>query len=92
MEEMERKIGYPDNVFEKMRLRKRWSSLTNTVALVIVVLSEERLERSDQNVIEQEKMLEILKKGLLFRNMDDDEIMEALETMGSHRMSIPSAP
>jgi len=45
-----------------------------------------------QNVIEQEKMLEILKKGLLFRNMDDDEIMEALETMGSHRMSIPSAP
>lgn len=50
------------------------------------------MERSDQNVIEQEKMLEILKKGLLFRNMDDDEIMEALETMGSHRMSIPSAP
>lgn len=42
-------------------------------------------------MIEQEKMLEILKKGLLFRNMDDDEIMEALETMGSHRMSIPSA-
>lgn len=66
--------------------------MTNTVALVIVVLSEERLERSDQNVIEQEKMLEILKKGLLFRNMDDDEIMEALETMRSHRMSIPSAP
>lgn len=43
-------------------------------------------------MIEQEKMLEILKKGLLFRNMDDDEIMEALETMRSHRMSIPSAP
>ena len=34
-------------------------------------------------MIEQEKMLEILKKGLLFRNMEDDEIMEALETMGS---------
>ena len=40
-------------------------------------------------MIEQEKMLEILKKGLLFRNMEDDEIMEALETMGSHRGVYP---
>ena len=40
-------------------------------------------------MIEQEKMLEILKKGLLFRNMEDDEIMEALETMGSHRSVYP---
>ena len=40
-------------------------------------------------MIEQEKMLGILKKGLLFRNMEDDEIMEALETMGSHRSVYP---
>ena len=34
-------------------------------------------------------MLSILKRGLLFRNMDDSEILEALGTMCAHRRTYP---
>ena len=39
--------------------------------------------------MDQENMLSILKRGLLFRNMDDSEILEALGTMCAHRRIYP---
>lgn len=39
--------------------------------------------------MDQENMLSILKRGLLFRNMDDSEILEALGTMCAHRRTYP---
>lgn len=39
--------------------------------------------------MEQEKMLDILKKGLLFRNMEDNEIQESLEAMAACRKVYP---
>ena len=40
-------------------------------------------------MMDQESMLAVLKKGLLFRNMEDSEILEALGTMTSHRKVYP---
>lgn len=40
-------------------------------------------------MLEQEAFLAVLKKGLLFRNMEDSEILEALETMRPQRRSYP---
>lgn len=40
-------------------------------------------------MMDQESMLAVLKKGLLFRNMEDSEILEALGTMVSHRKVYP---
>lgn len=40
-------------------------------------------------MMDQEKMLPILKRGLLFRNMEDCEIIEALDTIASHRKVYP---
>lgn len=34
--------------------------------------------------MEREKMLSKLKNGLLFRNMEDDEILEVMQTMATH--------
>lgn len=39
--------------------------------------------------MDQEKLLSVLKESLLFRNMKDSEILEALETIASHRRSYP---
>lgn len=39
--------------------------------------------------MDQENMLSVLKRGLLFRNMDDSEILEALGTMCTHRRAYP---
>ena len=40
-------------------------------------------------MMDQEKLLSVLKESLLFRNMKDSEILEALETIASHRRSYP---
>lgn len=40
-------------------------------------------------MMNEENMLSVLKRGLLFRNMEDSEILEALETIASHRKSYP---
>ena len=40
-------------------------------------------------MMDQEMMLAVLKKGLLFRNMEDREILEALGTIASHRRVYP---
>lgn len=40
-------------------------------------------------MMNEENMLSVLKRGLLFRNMEDGEIREALETLASHRRSYP---
>jgi len=40
-------------------------------------------------MMNEENMLSVLKRGLLFRNMEDSEILEALETIASHRRSYP---
>ncbi|OUQ22027.1 hypothetical protein B5E80_15945 [Flavonifractor sp. An135] len=40
-------------------------------------------------MMDQETMLAVLKKGLLFRNMEDREILEALGTIASHRRVYP---
>lgn len=37
----------------------------------------------------EENVRSVLKRGLLFRNMEDGEIREALETLASHRRSYP---
>ena len=39
--------------------------------------------------MDQETMLSVLKDGLLFRNMEDAEILETLETTASHRRTYP---
>ena len=40
-------------------------------------------------MMDQETMLSVLKDGLLFRNMEDAEILETLETTASHRRTYP---
>ena len=40
-------------------------------------------------MMDQETMLSVLKAGLLFRNMEDAEILETLETTASHRRNYP---
>lgn len=40
-------------------------------------------------MMNEENMRSVLKRGLLFRNMEDGEIREALETLASHRRSYP---
>ena len=40
-------------------------------------------------MMDQEKLLSVVKESLLFRNMKDSEILEALETIASHRRSYP---
>ena len=40
-------------------------------------------------MMDQETMLSVLKDGLLFRNMEDSEILETLETTASHRRTYP---
>ena len=40
-------------------------------------------------MMNEENMLSVLKRGLLFRNMEDSEILEALETIASHRRIYP---
>ena len=40
-------------------------------------------------MMDQENMLAVLKHGLLFRNMEDSEILEALGTIASHRRPYP---
>lgn len=40
-------------------------------------------------MMERETMLSVLKGGLLFRNMEDAEILETLETTASHRRTYP---
>ena len=40
-------------------------------------------------MMDQETMLSVLKDGLLFRNMEDSEILETLETTESHRRTYP---
>lgn len=40
-------------------------------------------------MMDRETMLSVLKGGLLFRNMEDAEILETLETTASHRRTYP---
>lgn len=40
-------------------------------------------------MMHEENLLSVLKRGLLFRNMEDSEILEGLETIASHRRSYP---
>ena len=40
-------------------------------------------------MIDQENMISVLKRGLLFRNMEDSEILDALGTIASHRRTYP---
>lgn len=40
-------------------------------------------------MMNEENMRSVLKRGLLFRNMEDGEIREALEAIASHRRSYP---
>ena len=40
-------------------------------------------------MMDRETMLSVLKGGLLFRNMEDAEILETLETTASHRRNYP---
>lgn len=41
------------------------------------------------DMVEVESILPVLRKGLLFRNMKDDEILEALAAVASHRRTYP---
>ena len=55
-----------------------------------MVISEKRpWERGGPDMMHQEELLLVLKRGLLFRNMEDGEILEALGTIESHRRTYP---
>ncbi|RHR08239.1 Crp/Fnr family transcriptional regulator [Pseudoflavonifractor sp. AF19-9AC] len=86
-----RKSGCPANTvaFRERKGSRRRERLTRGTIFAMVISEKQLWERGGPDMMHQEELLSVLKRGLLFRNMEDGEILEALEAIESHRRTYP---